>query len=238
MYSAPLLEAPLLAPPWRERRALPRRPFHARVPGLDAPGARTALMTESRPLLGESRAQFESAVRPVLPRLYRFCISLCGARDQADDLFQNALLKAYLNAASFEGRADLGVWLCGIARHEYLEAYRTEARRRGLLERLVDVCTDALGILPRADASSPEAAAILSQDTEVLLACLQELPEEFRTVVVLCDIEELGYDSVAELLGIPKGTAKSRHARGRARLRDAYERVAAQLVVAAREGST
>lgn len=238
MYSAPLLEVPPLAPPWPERRVLPRRPFHARVPGLDAPGARTALMTESRPLLGESRAQFESAVRPVLPRLYRFCISLCGARDQADDLFQDALLKAYLHAASFEGRSDLGVWLCGIARHEYLEAYRTDARRRGLLDRLVDVCTEALGILPRAEAPSPEAAAILSQDTEVLLACLQELPEEFRTVVVLCDIEELGYESVAELLGIPKGTVKSRHARGRARLRDAYERVAAQLVLAAREGST
>jgi RNA polymerase sigma-70 factor, ECF subfamily len=74
--------------------------------------------------------------------------------------------------------------------------------------------------------------------TEVLLACLQELPEELRTVVVPCDIEEAGYDNVAELLGIPKGTVKSRHARGRARLRDACERLAAPHVVAAREGST
>ncbi|WP_437284039.1 RNA polymerase sigma factor [Sorangium sp. So ce406] len=195
-------------------------------------------MTESRPLLGESRAQFESAVRPALPRLYRFCISLCGARDQADDLFQNALLKAYLNAASFEGRADLGVWLCGIARHEYLEAYRTEARRRGLLDRLIEACTEVLGVVPHAEVQSPEEIAILSQDTGVLLACLQEIPEEFRTVVVLCDIEDLGYDNVAEVLGIPKGTVKSRHARGRARLRDAYERLAAQRVVAVREGST
>ncbi|WP_437902208.1 hypothetical protein WME95_26610 [Sorangium sp. So ce327] len=81
------------------------------------------------------------------------------------------LLKAYLNAASFEGRSDLGVWRCGIARHEYQEAYRTEARRRGLLDRLVEVCTEALCILPRAELSSPEAAAILNQDTEVLLAC-------------------------------------------------------------------
>ncbi|WP_438013694.1 RNA polymerase sigma factor [Sorangium sp. So ce315] len=187
------------------------------------------------PILGESRAQFESAVRPALPRLYRFCISLCGARDQADDLFQNALLKAYLNAASFEGRSDLGVWLCGIARNEYVEAYRTEARRRGLLDRLVEACTEVLGVVPRAEVPSPEDVAILGQDTGVLLACLQEIPEEFRTVVVLCDIEDLGYDSVAEVLGIPKGTVKSRHARGRARLRDAYERLVAQRVVAARE---
>ncbi|WP_437902209.1 sigma factor-like helix-turn-helix DNA-binding protein [Sorangium sp. So ce327] len=57
-------------------------------------------------------------------------------------------------------------------------------------------------------------------------------------MVVLCDIEEVGYDNVAEHLGIPKGPVKSRHARGRARLRDAYERLAAPRVVAAREGST
>ncbi|WP_437893024.1 sigma factor-like helix-turn-helix DNA-binding protein [Sorangium sp. So ce124] len=68
--------------------------------------------------------------------------------------------------------------------------------------------------------------------------CLQEVPEEFRTVVVLCDIEEVGYNNVAELLGIPRRTVKSRHARGRARLRDPYERLAAPRVVAAREGST
>ncbi|WP_104983013.1 RNA polymerase sigma factor [Sorangium cellulosum] len=195
-------------------------------------------MTGSRPLLGESRAQFESAVRPTLPRLYRFCVSLCGDRDRADDLFQNVLLKAYLHASAFEGRSDLGVWLCGIARNEYLEARRTEARRRGLLDRLVEACTEVLGVARRAEVPSPEATAILNQDTGALLACLQELPEEFRTVVVLCDIEELGYDHVADLLGIPKGTVKSRHARGRARLRVAYERLAAQRVVAAREEST
>ncbi len=195
-------------------------------------------MPASRPLAFESRAEFEAAVRPSLPRLYRFCVSLCGDRDMADDLFQNALVKAYLNAASFEGRSELGVWLCGIARHEYLESRRTETRRQGLLARVVDACSEALGLLPGGEASSPEAVAILNQDTDLLLSCLKQLPEEFRTVVVLCDIEELGYDRVAELLGIPKGTVKSRHARGRARLRDVYEKVAAQSAVAARKEAT
>lgn len=57
----------------------------------------------------------------------------------------------------------------------------------------------------------------------ILMQCLQKLPEDFRAVVVLCDIEELGYDRAAEILGIPKGTVKSRHARGRARLREVFE---------------
>lgn len=177
--------------------------------------------------LGEGRAQFEAAVRPVLPRLYRFCLALSGDRDRADDLFQNTLIKAYANAASFEGRSDLVVWICGIARHEHLEARRTEARRRGLFEQFVDACASAFGFGAEDERKSPEAQVIQNEHAGQLLACLQTLPEEFRTVVVLCDIEELGYDRVAEILGVPKGTVKSRHARGRVRLRAAYEKLVA-----------
>lgn len=58
----------------------------------------------------------------------------------------------------------------------------------------------------------------------MLLGCLAELPDDFRAAVVLCDVEELGYEEAAALLGVPIGTVKSRHARGRARLREVYER--------------
>lgn len=184
-------------------------------------------MADPKPtvLLAEDRAQFEAAVRPILPRLHRFCLALCGSRDRADDLFQNTLIKAYLNAASYEGRSDLVVWLCGIARHEYLEARRTEARRRGIFDRFVGACATALGFgADDEEQVSPEAAAMRTEHADLLLSCLQKVPEEFRMVVVLCDIEELGYDDVADILGIPKGTVKSRHARGRVRLREAYEK--------------
>jgi len=195
-----------------------------------------APMSEPRPLAFADAAQFQAAVRPVLPRLYRFCLALSGDPDQADDLFQNTLIKAYLNASSFEGRADLVVWLCGIARNEFLEGRRTEARRRGIFERFVDACASAFGVAPgESDDVTPEARVIMHEDRDMLLACLQKLPVEFRTVVVLCDIEELGYDRAAEILGIPKGTVKSRHARGRARLRAAYESMAAGTMAAARE---
>jgi RNA polymerase sigma-70 factor, ECF subfamily len=207
------------------------RPRYARVgasaPTLDAhPMADPSSPAPCSTPLGASRAQFEAAVRPVLPRLYRFCFALSGDRDRADDLFQNTLVKAYLNAASFEGRSDLVVWICGIARNEHLETSRTDARRRGIFDRFVDACASALGLGPEAvERQSPEKSAIRSQQSDLLHACLQKLPEEFRAVVVLCDIEELGYDRAAEILGIPKGTVKSRHARGRARLREAYEKL-------------
>jgi len=186
-----------------------------------APPVNPAAMT-----LAKGRAEFEAAVRPVLPRLFRFCLALTGHQDQADDLFQNTLVKAYLNAASFEGRSELGVWLCGIAWHEHLEVRRTEARRRGLFEQFVDACSAALGFgSDRADATTPETMLSEGQNHNILLRCLQTLPEEFRAVVVLCDIEEVGYERAAEILGIPKGTVKSRHARGRIRLREAYEKL-------------
>lgn len=195
-----------------------------------------APMSESRPLAFADAAQFQAAVRPVLSRLYRFCLALTGDQDQADDLFQNTLLKAYLNAAAFEGRSDLVVWICGIARNEFLETRRTEARRRGIFERFVDACASAFGLAPGdKDEVTPEARMMMHEHKDMLLAALQKVPEEFRTVVVLCDIEELGYDRVAEILGIPKGTVKSRHARGRARLRVAYERMAAEAPAVARE---
>lgn len=182
--------------------------------------------------ISKGREEFEAAVRPVLPRLFRFCMALTGRADQADDLFQNTLIKAYTNASSYEGRSELGVWLCGIAWHEHLELKRTEARRRGLFEQFVNACSAALGFgSEKTEDKTPETLLTDGQNHDRLLRCLQTLPEEFRAVVVLCDIEELGYDRAAEILGIPKGTVKSRHARGRVRLKEAYEKFGLKATV-------
>jgi RNA polymerase sigma-70 factor, ECF subfamily len=176
--------------------------------------------------LSKGRVEFEAAVRPLLPRLFRFCLGLTGRSDQADDLFQNTLVKAYLNASSFEGRSELGVWLCGIAWHEHLETKRTEGRRRGLFAQFVDACSVALGFgSEKPEYTTPETQMIEVQNHDTLFRCLRTVPEEFRVVVILCDIEEVGYERAAEVLGIPKGTVKSRHARGRVRLREAYEKL-------------
>lgn len=214
---------PRVFPKWGSQSPgkIPPRPHSQETTSDAAPLANSAVMT-----LAKGRAEFEAAVRPVLPRLFRFCLALTGRQDQADDLFQNTLVKAYLNAASFEGRSELGVWLCGIAWHEHLEVRRTEARRRGLFEQFVDACSTALGFgSDRVDPATPETMLSEGQNHNQLLQCLQTLPEEFRAVVVLCDIEEVGYERAAEILGIPKGTVKSRHARGRIRLREAYEKL-------------
>ena len=73
---------------------------------------------------------------------------------------------------------------------------------------------------------NPERSLELMRDTESVLAGVRSLPEPYRTVVWLCDIEELSYQEVSEALALPLGTVKSRHARGHARLRTAMSALA------------
>lgn len=166
------------------------------------------------------RADFESAVVPLLPQLYRFCLALTRQEADAEDLLEDGLVKAYLNRSSYQARGTLVGWLCQVLRREHEENVRTMARRRSLLQsavsRLGDMIDDWMGSAP----PEPEALAIAEQESAYLLDALHELPELYRVVVFLCDIEELSYDEASARLGIPIGTVKSRHARGRARLRE------------------
>jgi len=167
-------------------------------------------------------AEFEARVRPHMSRVYRYCVGLTGDRDLAADVFQDAMVAAWRRFDSYEGRADLGAWLCGIARNQFIDTHRTETRRRGLFDRVVDAWQQLMG----ADASEVDAPlrlAIEREELDTLLSCLQELPEEFRSAVLLCDVESLSYEEASTALGVPVGTVKSRHARGRAKLRAALE---------------
>lgn len=178
----------------------------------------------ARPSWAADRRAFESSVKPLLPQLYRLCLTLCKDTDEADDLLQNSLVKAYTNAASYQGMGDPMGWICGIVRNEYLENRRTILRRWSLLDAVLDGCTAVLGSIftGGTEEPSPEELAISKQQWGSLLECLRALPVDYRMVVLLCDVEELGYERAAEILGVPVGTVKSRHARGRARLKEAF----------------
>lgn len=168
---------------------------------------------------------FEDEVRPHLPKLKRLALVLAGSDAQAEDLLQNALVKAYVNYEAFEGRAALVSWLYAIVRREHAEMVRTAARRRTLLARAVDACRDLwVGFVEDAgEQPTPEQLTGGAEERSFVLDALQTLPEAFRTVVVLLDVEEMSYAEVAEMLGIPIGTVKSRHSRALDRLRVAYD---------------
>lgn len=167
------------------------------------------------------REQFAHQVRALRPTLQRLCAALTRDPSEADDLLQNALVKAFQHRRSFQGRSPLAGWLYGIIRHEHDELRRLHARRRALVTAEQARFGEALGGLTPQTESSPEDRLCSAEDAGRVRVCLESLPEVFRAVVVFCDIEGLSYEQVAEILGLPVGTVKSRHARGRARLREA-----------------
>jgi len=178
----------------------------------------------------ESRARFEAQVQPLLPRLHRLCLTLCRDKQEAEDLLQDALVRAYLHQGDYQQRGSFFGWLCGIVRNQFIETRRSVARRRSLLDSVLEGASSVLGSLftGGAEVRDPEAQVCSSQEAELMLRCLHALPEKFRLVVLLCDVEELGYDEVSAALGIPVGTVKSRHFRGRAQLGAAFKEQLAQ----------
>jgi RNA polymerase sigma-70 factor, ECF subfamily len=178
-----------------------------------------------RPRVRVDAAVFEAEINPHLPKLKRLALVLAGSDAQAEDLLQNALVKAYLNYEAFEGRAAFVSWLYAIVRREHAEMVRTAARRRTLLARAVDACRDLwVGFVEDAgEQITPEETTQSREERSFLLDSLQMLPEAFRTVVVLLDVEDMSYAEVADMLAIPIGTVKSRHSRALERLRVAYD---------------
>jgi len=175
-----------------------------------------------------SREEFARAVRPLFPPLLRLCRTLADSPEQAEDLLQNALVKAYQHRAGYRAEAPLLGWLYGIVRNEHMDMIRHTARRRGLVrdavERFGTMFEDWFGSPTGRDPGpDPERSLDAKRDTEEVLTAMRALPEAYRAVVWLCDIEELSYQEVSEALSLPLGTVKSRHARGRARLRSSLE---------------
>lgn len=171
-----------------------------------------------------TRDSFQRQVQPLLPRLYRMCLTLCHDGTQAEDLLQSSLVKAYVGRQAFVGRGSLAGWLFGIIRHEHVDFVRTTARRRSLMDRALSQCLLAVEDMVAVAPVDPETWIGLSEEGSILLECLRAIAEPYRLVVLLCDVEEMSHDEIARTLGIAVGTVKSRHARGRARLRAAYER--------------
>lgn len=159
-----------------------------------------------------------------MPRLHRVCLTLCRDKEEAEDLLQDGLVRAFLHRDSYQGHGSYFGWLCGIVRNQFIENRRTSARRRSLLDSVLEGASSVLGTLftGAAEQADPEERACRTQEAALMLRCLHGLPEKYRMVVLLCDVEELGYEEVAGVLDLPVGTVKSRHSRGRAQLGEAF----------------
>ncbi|MCT9810697.1 sigma-70 family RNA polymerase sigma factor [Acidovorax sp. Be4] len=145
-----------------------------------------------------------------LPRLRRYARALAGNRDDADDLVQDTLERAWNRAGLWGGVSDMRAWLFSIMHNLHVDGVR---RPRVLTVNL--------------DADTPEIPVAATQGERIavldLQAALERLPLEQRQVILLVALEDMAYADVAQTLGIPIGTVMSRLARGRERLRALME---------------
>jgi RNA polymerase sigma-70 factor (ECF subfamily) len=157
-------------------------------------------------------ATFESEVLPQLDTLYRVGRRLTGETADAEDLVQETLLRAWRGWAGFTPGSNVRAWLLTILRNTFVSRWRSR-KREGTAISLDDA--DPHAIYRAVGPQDPEGQFLERVvDTHVLKA-VEGLPEEFREALVLSDLEGLPYAEVAEVLGIPVGTVKSRLFRAR-----------------------
>ena len=158
---------------------------------------------------GSLELRFEREAMPHLGDLFRTATRVTGDRSRAEDVVQETFLQAWKSFGRFQPGTNCRAWLYKILFH-CLSHYRRKFLRFPLLD-------DATGFL---ESSIPYSAPIPESLTdEQILAALDRIPVDFRSVVLLSDVEEFAYKEVAEILGIPIGTVMSRLSRARKMLR-------------------
>lgn len=169
-------------------------------------------------------AAFGRLVLKYQDRIFNTCWRLCGNQADAEDFTQEAFIRAFQSMGSFAGRSRFSTWLFRIAVNLVLSARRSKGRR---MTQSLDAQSDRRSGDPlpskanrlAAEDPSPEQHAAGREHERIVLQALNKLDDESRSVVVLRDVESFGYEEIAEILGIPTGTVKSRLHRARLALR-------------------
>jgi RNA polymerase sigma-70 factor, ECF subfamily len=157
------------------------------------------------------RAHFEQEALVHLDALYSFALKLARARDEAEDLVSDTVLRAFERWEQYRLGTNIRAWLFTILYHLFV------SRKRRIDAREVHESDTGPGRATR-DAvgdADPEGTFYDSFLDDEIVRAIDALPEEYRTAVVLSDIQELRYAEIAQVLGIPEGTVKSRLFRGR-----------------------
>ena len=167
--------------------------------------------------LAGRREAFGQLVERYQHRLYHGLLHALGSAEDAQDIAQEAFVNAFEKLSSFKGQAAFYSWLFRIALNAAVSA-RRKTRRMSVS---VDSRRDENGLEPTDEnpSNEPSYAMDVSDRQRLVQRALAELSEEFRTALVLKEIEGMSYEEIAEVMEVPLGTVRSRIHRARLELR-------------------
>jgi RNA polymerase sigma-70 factor (ECF subfamily) len=170
----------------------------------------TSSSHDDQPLVG-----FEELAMPLFDSLYNFARWIEHDSDAAEDLVQETYLKALRSFTSFQPGTNFRAWMFRILRNTFLSS-RTKFERR---------MTDALdseedGPELAVDTETPETILMNRSNFQLMQRAIDDLPVHYRETLLLCEVEEMSYQEIAEVLSIPIGTVMSRLARARKAVRE------------------
>ena len=164
--------------------------------------------------LAGDQAAWEQIVRQNWRKVFNVAYKFVGRHDEAEDLTQDISLKIFKALKTFDRRANFQTWIISISRNLCIDHYRSVRKERQTIARDVD----ASDLQPATTDRGPYASAEHQDLRAQLRQALATLPITLRTAVVLRDLQELSYQEIADRLGLPEGTVKSRINRGRIEL--------------------
>lgn len=161
--------------------------------------------------------EFETLIEGHLDGLFGVALRYTRDRALAEDLVQDTVVRALRFRDRFEPGTNFKAWVYTILTHTFIHRYRRQKREREILDgqNRADVDRQLHSEQARELAMRPEHAYLENLLSDDVLKALDSIPDDFRTVVVLCDIEGLSYKDIADVVGCPVGTVMSRLYRGR-----------------------
>lgn len=180
-------------------------------------------MGELTPEERKKQQDFKSEMMPHLDSMYNFALRLTMDPTDAEDLVQDSVVKAFRFFHSYEKGTNAKAWLFRILKNSYINNYRKKSKRPNEVD-YDEVSTFYETIrADQTDTSDLEERMYRDMLDDTVTRALESIPEDFRSVVLLCDVEGFTYEEIANMLDVPIGTIRSRLHRGRNLLRASLE---------------
>jgi RNA polymerase sigma-70 factor, ECF subfamily len=177
----------------------------------------------------QKRNEFERQALVHVDALYGAAYRLTRNARDAEDLVQDALLRAYKFWDSFQQDSNCKAWLLRIVTNTFINEYQRRKRSREVLDAATAEQDATDGVLVHAtahDKQAPDQMLLQASVSDDVQRALESLPDDFRTAVILCDMQGLSYKEIAEIMQTPVGTVMSRLFRGRKLLANALREFA------------